>query len=109
MTASIDWANVPEWLTLIVAAGVAWRLTRGGGGAAVTELSKANEVLTHANDAKGAEIRDLRIEVSALKARTDFEAVMLNHEKRAQERFDASLQVWQEMIDQLSTLKGQAA
>lgn len=96
-------------LVFIVAAfvltmSVAWRVSRGGGGTAVSELATANKVLEeriHALreeyqlkvDALGAEIRDLRVENAELRGRTDYQAVINEHEKRAELRADRILAV----------------
>lgn len=63
-----------RWLPFVLAAGFAWRLSRGGGGSAVSELSKANEVLTRRVQELGDEVRDLRVENASLKSRTDYQA-----------------------------------
>ncbi|HZL18526.1 MAG TPA: hypothetical protein VFG23_12355 [Polyangia bacterium] len=87
----------PAWILVSVALAAAWRITRGGGGGAVAELTAANKVLedslrkerqaTHIRvDELGGEVRDLRVENSALRERTDFYGVMQAHELNAQER-----------------------
>lgn len=68
--------SLPTWLLLAMAVTVAWRVTKGGGGSAVSELSKANEVLEKRLHEIGAEVRDLRIEKARLEARTDFEGAL---------------------------------
>lgn len=74
IASSPAWAgNLPNWILIALALMVAWRVSRGGGGSAVTELSKANEVLEKRVHDLGAEVRDLRIEKASLEARTDFE------------------------------------
>lgn len=79
LAASTVLGTLPTWILVVLALTVAWRVTRGGGGSAVSELSKANEVLTNAvheerekREALGAEVRDLRAENAALGERTDF-------------------------------------
>jgi cell division protein FtsB len=79
---------------------VAWRVSRGGGSAAVTVLSEANKVLENKMheqqrkiDELGAEVRDLRVENAELRSRTDYQAVINEHEKRANERHGATLKV----------------
>lgn len=71
--------TLPTWILVAVALAVAYRVTKGGGGSAVSELSKANEVLTKAvheerekREQLGAEVRDLIAENAALGERTDF-------------------------------------
>lgn len=81
---------------------VAWRASRSTGGA-LGEVERAKDVLEHAlkderadhqrtKDTMGAEIRDLRVQVSALQARTDvamaIEAWGAGHEERAQQRHE---------------------
>ena len=92
--------ELPVWVALVTALGISWRLTRGGGGSAVSELSAANQVLEKRNHELGAEVRDLRVENATLKARTDFQeqlrpvlSAMELHEVRAQERHEKALVV----------------
>lgn len=96
--------NLIQIGSLVLVAGVAWRITRGGGGAAVQELTAANRVLEQRMHELGGQVRDLRIENAKLKQRTDFAAVirkheeqlmasMRSHEQRAQKRADAQLHV----------------
>jgi outer membrane murein-binding lipoprotein Lpp len=86
-------ADFPAWLALAFALAVAWRISRAGGGSAVSELSKANEVLTRRVNELGAEVRDLRAANAELSTRTDFAAVMEHHEQAAQMRSAATLRV----------------
>lgn len=96
---------------LIVALGffTAWRVTRGGAGSAVQELTAANKVLEHRKDELGAEVRDLKAENAALKARTDYEASLTaalgplaealgTHERGARERSEALLKILDERL-----------
>jgi len=121
--------SLPSWILLGVALLGAWRLSKGGGGSAVSELSKANEVLTKRVHELGSEVRDLRVENEGLRARTDFaqalapvlektaegveqaesrqNAIMSTldqHEARAQSRFEATTDVLGLMADQLAKL-----
>ena len=93
--------TLPSWILVAIALAAGWRLTRGGAGSAVSELSEANKVLAdrlqETRDKMGAEIRDLRVENARLRGRTDV-ALAINeggtgHERRAQERHDATLVV----------------
>ena len=100
--------QLATWVPIAVALAVAWRITRGGGGAAVAELERSNHVLTTAldrerdahqrtKDAMGAEIRDLRIQVANLEGKTDV-ALAINawgeqHEARAAERHLGTMNV----------------
>lgn len=82
-----------QWASLAVLAFTLWRITRGGGGSAVQELTAANRVLEKRNHELGAEVRDLRIEVEKLRQRTNFAAVMEQHEQSAQKRAEGILTV----------------
>lgn len=101
--------TLPTWILVVIALGAAWRMSRGGTGSAVSELSKANEVLDkrlHEERQKredlGAEVADLRTQNAELKGRTDFAAALaaalgplsewtIGHETRAQERHEAAM------------------
>jgi hypothetical protein len=100
--------QLATWIPVAVAVAIAWRVTRGGGGAAVAELERSNSVLERSlreerdahqqtKDRMGAEVRDLKVEVAELRGRTDV-AVAINawgeqHEARAAERHVATLNV----------------
>jgi len=103
---------ITSWASLLVLVFALWRVTRGGGGSAVQELSAANRVLEKRNHALGAEVRDLRIENGQLKQRTDFAAALgeyeqravaaaEQHEKRAAARAEATLRVLGLIADRL--------
>lgn len=89
----MDWGSVETIAVLVLTAGIAWRISRGGGGSAVSELSKANEVLERRVDEQGKEIRDLKMKNAELASRTDFGATMAIHEERAAQRHQATLRV----------------
>lgn len=104
--ASIVWGSIPTWALFVLALVVAWRVTKGGAGSAVSELSKANEVLTQRVHDLGGEVRDLKIENAELKARTDVSlaiqpavqsvidatrSALAEHEDRAIERHQQQL------------------
>lgn len=102
--AATVFGTLPNWILVALALIVAWRVSRGGGGAAVSELSESNKVLERklqeVRDTMGGEIRDLRIENGELRGRTDVAVAIgpvlewtLKHELRAQERHDATLRV----------------
>ncbi len=76
MLASTVLGTIPTWILVALALFVAWRISRGGGGTAVSELSKANEVLTRRVKELGDEVRDLRIENVKLRASTDFKTAI---------------------------------
>ena len=108
MVAAIAGGTVAAWAGVVVTLAIAWRISRGGGGSAVSELDRSNRVLTESlkrerdahqrtKDEMGAEIRDLRVEVANLRGRTDV-ALAINawgeqHEQRAAERHAATLKV----------------
>lgn len=85
--------DVAGWAALALALIAAWRVTRGGAGSAVQELSEANRVLDARVHELGGEVRDLRIENAELRERTDYAAVMAAHEETALERHKALLNV----------------
>jgi biopolymer transport protein ExbB/TolQ len=106
VAAQFVWGSIPTWALFVLALVVAWRVTKGGAGSAVSELSKANEVLTQRVHDLGAEVRDLKIENAELKARTDVtlaiepavqlvidstRAALADHEARAIERHQSQL------------------
>lgn len=94
MALAVDVAgSIPAWVTLALLLAVGFRLSRGGGGAAVQELSKANEVLSRRVNELGREVRDLRVENGKLRERTDFAAVIATHERRAEARAAKTLTV----------------
>lgn len=118
--------TLPTWIILALGLLIAWRISKGGGGSAVSELSKANEVLTKRTHELGGEVRDLKVENERLKARTDFaqalapllehiihgtaeaqnrqEAIietLEKHETRAQQRFEQTTGVLGLIADRL--------
>lgn len=86
-------SELPSWSLLALALAAAWRVTRGGAGSAVDELSKANGVLTNRVQELGGEVRDLKVQNAELRSRTDFSAVIAKHEERAQDRHTAQLNI----------------
>lgn len=84
--AIVSLGSLAQWTTVALMLIVAWRLSAGGAGTAVQELSKANEVLTKRVHELGSEVRDLRVENAKLRQRTDFHAVLGVFEERAEER-----------------------
>lgn len=108
---SVYLQDVPTYLIAIGALAAAWRISRGGGAGAVSELSRANEVLEKAlrdervaREQLGGEVRDLRIENSSLREKTNFAGALTaalqplvewthEHEKRDQERYESQLKV----------------
>lgn len=100
--------SLPTWLLLAIALIGAWRVTRGGGGTAVTELSKANEVLEEAGKKKDAQIHTLQSRIATLEARTDIAQALQplsdsinNHEERAQARFEKTSEILTLVADRL--------
>jgi hypothetical protein len=82
IAAQFVYGSIPTWALFFLALVVAWRVTRGGAGSAVSELSKANEVLTQRVHDLGAEVRDLKVENERLKARTDVSLVIAPEAQR---------------------------
>lgn len=101
-------ATFGEWLVIGIALFAAVRITRGGGGTAVTELSEANRVLKERDHRRDQELRDTRAELVALRARTDFAAVMELHETRAIDRHEAQLRALERIADRLGAAPGAA-
>lgn len=87
-----------------MALAVVWRITKGGGGSAVEELSKANEVLTKRVQDLGAEVRDLQVENVELKSRTDYQSVLDDFDRRAEERHLALMKTSQVQTSILSMI-----
>lgn len=109
LAASSIVGSLPGWLLLLLGVFVAWHVSKGGGGAAVTELAKANEVLERRLHELGAEVRDLKVENAMLAARTNFEgslaaalgplaAAMGSHENGAKARSEALLKILDERL-----------
>jgi hypothetical protein len=118
--------SVPTWALFALGVLFAYRISKGGGGSAVSELSKANEVLTAAlererherreeRDRLGAEIRDAKVELGHLAGRTDFTAALAaalgpviewtsGHEQRAQERHDAVMRAGESQLKVLDLI-----
>lgn len=102
--------TIPSWVLVALALFVAWRVSRGGAGSAVSELSEAGRVLEKrlaeeraAKEALGAEVRDLRVELGEVRGRTDFATALgaalapvlewtAGHERRAQERHEKMME-----------------
>jgi len=89
----VDAANVVAIVQVVVLVAVAWRISTGGGGTAVQELTAANKVLAdrlheerQAKEKLGGEVRDLRVLNQEISARTDFAAVMELHERNDERR-----------------------
>jgi biopolymer transport protein ExbB/TolQ len=91
IAAQFVYGSIPTWALFFLALVVAWRVTRGGAGSAVSELSKANEVLTQRVHDLGAEVRDLKVENERLKARTDVSLVIAPEAQRIIDETRAAL------------------
>lgn len=87
---------IATWLPMLLVALVAWRISRGGGGSAVQELSEANRVLEKRMHELGGQVRDLLVEKATLEQKTDYAAVMAEHEKLSRERHERVLKVLEE-------------
>jgi hypothetical protein len=89
--------SLPTWLLLVIAVGAAWRVTRGGGGSAVTELTASNEVLQKALE-KSREVADAQAkQIAVLESKTDVvlavSPLIAEHERLAAERHKATIEV----------------
>lgn len=107
--AALSHVDLPSWILLAVALLVAWRVTRGGGGSAVTELSAANGVLEKRVHELETQVSELRHENLALAARTDFTQALSpllvateTHEARAVERSTRILSVLDTIAERLA-------
>jgi len=83
--------SVPTWFLLIVAIGAAWRLSRGGGGSAVQELSEANKVLTEALEKERLLGADRQRRIELLEHKTDVSMVLDPFIKWANEHEQADI------------------
>ncbi len=104
--------SLPTWILVVIGLAFAWRITRGGGGTAVSELTAANAVLTHALQEQ-REITDKQAkEIAALQGKTDvvlaITPLMQSHEKNAQERHAATVKVLAEMSESLHKMSAAA-
>lgn len=102
-------SDLASWLLLAVALSIAWRVTRGGGGAAVTELSAANGVLEKRVRELEGQVRELRQENAVLAARTDFATALAplldtakTHELAAADRFAKTAAVLDAIAERLA-------
>lgn len=95
--------SIPTWLLLVLAIGVAFRLSRGGGGSAVSELSKANEVLKKSLDQERELSRDKEHRIAALEAKTDVvlavRPLMEELDRKSLDRFEVGQRMAQEHHD----------
>lgn len=86
--------SIPTWLLLIFGLVVAWRVSRGGGGQAVTELSEANKVLTKALEKNERITAEQAQQIAVLTGRTDVvlavRPIMEELDRKAQDRFEAA-------------------
>jgi hypothetical protein len=89
----MDAGTIAQWLTVAVIVFVGWRISRGGGSAALETLELANQVLER-------RVRDLEAN-----AKADAATPLINwsesHEHRAQERHNATLGVLGLIADRL--------
>lgn len=107
IAAAPSWTGtIPTWLLLVLGLVAAWRVTRGGGGSAVTELSKSNEVLTDALDRQRKVAEDQAKQIAALESKTDVvlavSPLISAHEKKSQERHEAAVHVLEAISDKLA-------
>lgn len=107
LAAAPSWTGtIPTWLLLALALGAAWRLSRGGGGTAISELSKANEVLTNALEKQKQISADQAKQIAALELKTDVvlavTPMIAAHEHNAQERHEATVRVLEAISGKLT-------
>ena len=104
--------SLPTWILVVIGLAFAWRITRGGGGSAVSELTAANQVLTHALEEQRRITDDQAKEISALQSKTDvvlaITPLMQSHEQKAQERHESTVKVLSEMSDSLHKMSAAA-
>lgn len=97
MLAAAEWTTVLPWIPLAVAAVAVWYLGRHGGGTALSEMVRANEILERSLVTLRERVDTLERENAELKGRTDvataIERSMLKHEERAATRHEASLRI----------------
>lgn len=98
--------SIPTWLLLFIAVVAAWRVTRGGAGSAVTELTASNKTLEEALNKARAVADEQAKQIAALQSKTDVvlavTPLLADHEKRAQERHDATLHVLEALAAKIS-------
>lgn len=114
-TASLpsSWAgSLPTWILVGIGVIFAWRITKGGGGSAVSELTAANAVLTHALNEQRQVTDQQAKEIAALQGKTDvvlaITPLMQSHEQKAQDRHDSTVKVLTEMSDSLHRMSNAA-
>lgn len=97
--------SIPTWALLIMGLFVAWRVTKGGGGSAVSELSVANQVLEDRDKRRQHEMEAQAGKIAALESKTDVvlavTPLISEHERHSQERFEATIQVLEAIRDQI--------
>jgi hypothetical protein len=110
MLVASAWAgSLPNWILIVIALGVAYRVTRGGGGQALQELSIANTVLTKGAEAREHSIAELKTQVALLEQKTDVSTVLqpfvkwaTEHEVADQERHETTVAAFGAVADRLT-------
>jgi hypothetical protein len=107
--ATIAVGTVSGWLTLCAIVGGLWVFIRGGGGAALTALREANDVLEKRVRELEAQVELDRHTIAALSAKTDIAKAILplietvtTQDKAAQGRFDHLAQLLTLILDRLT-------
>lgn len=104
--------SLPTWILVGIGLIFAWRITKGGGGSAVSELTAANAVLTHALNEQRQVTDNQSKEIAALQGKTDvvlaITPLMQAHEQKAQDRHDSTVKVLTEMSDSLHRMSNAA-
>lgn len=97
--------SLPTWALLLLAVVAAWRISRGGGGSAVTELTAANKVLEERDQKRETAMQAQAKQIAALESKTDVvlavTPLIADHERHAQERHTATIEVLEAIRDQI--------
>lgn len=113
MLVAASWVGTaPNWILVAMGLFVAWRVSRGGGGAALAEMERANGILAKSLTARDATIAALTAENTALRASRDYSAALAGslapllewtagHEQRAAERHDVMMDAQKRATDAL--------
>ena len=110
MLATTTWAgSAPTWILVGMALVAAWRLTRGGAGSAVSELSESNKVLKAALDEERGKGVVLLARTVALEHKTDVSLVLepfvkwaTDHEAADLERHEVTVASFGVVVDRLN-------
>jgi len=100
MLAATVAGTIPSWILVALALFVAWRVSKGGAGSAVSELTAANRVLEASLKEARLEVAALQTKLARLEGQTNVAIAMSPildwtqmHERRAHERHAALIVV----------------